>query len=181
MTVCVFCGARDGKKRFFLESARRFGTILGERGHSLIYGGGNVGLMGAVADAAMEAGALATGVIPKHLVDREIAHGGLDQLEMVGTMHERKARMHQLSDAFVALPGGIGTLEELTEVISWNQLSLLRHPVGLLNVDGYWNPFVSMLSEMAELGMTSPAAYQDLVVKDDPDELLVRLEERVRP
>lgn len=136
--VCVFCGSASGARPEYAESARKLGTALAERGIGVVYGGASVGLMGAVADAALAAGGEAIGVIPQALVDREVAHEGLTDLRVVGSMHERKALMAELSDAFVALPGGMGTLEELFEIFTWRQLGLHAKPIWLLDVAGYW-------------------------------------------
>ena len=135
--VCVFCGSSIGAKPAYAEAARNMGRLIAERRIGLVYGGGNVGLMGVIADAALEAGGEVIGVIPLALADREIAHTGLTQLHIVDSMHTRKAMMAELSDAFIAMPGGVGTFEELFEAITWTQLGLHRKPCGLLNVDGF--------------------------------------------
>src|SRR5688572_19234075 len=136
--VCVFCGASPGNDAAFAALARAVGEGLARRGIGVVYGGGRVGMMGFVADAALEAGGEVIGVIPRGMVDRELAHRGATELRIVGTLHERKAVMAQLSDAFIALPGGLGTLEELAEVVSWAQLGLHAKPIGLLGVADYW-------------------------------------------
>jgi len=133
--VCVFCGASTGRRSAYAEAARGFGALLAERGLGLVYGGGRVGLMGALADGALAGGGEAIGVIPQGLVDRELAHPGLSELRVVLSLHERKAEMAALADAFVALPGGFGTLDELMEQLTWAQLGLHRKPVGLLDVE----------------------------------------------
>jgi hypothetical protein len=143
--VCVFCGSSPGSDPAYLEAARGLGATLGHRGLSLVYGGASVGLMGAVADAALAAGAHVTGVIPSSMVTREIAHPALHDLRVVATMHERKALMADLADAFVALPGGIGTLDETFEILTWAQLGLHGKPVGFLNVAGFYDPLVAFL------------------------------------
>jgi len=137
--VCVFCGSSPGAHPDYAEAARAMGRLLAERKLALVYGGGNVGLMGEVADAVMGAGGEAIGVIPRHLEAREIAHRGLTELRVVDTMHQRKALMGDLSDAFIALPGGLGTLEEFFEVATWSQLGIHSKPLGLLNVRGYYD------------------------------------------
>ncbi len=137
--ICVFCGSRVGNKSIYKSAAQEMGYAIAKRGFGLIYGGGHTGLMGVVADAALTAGTEVIGVIPQFLLDREQEHGELTKLHIVNSMHERKAMMAELADAFIALPGGYGTLEELCEVITWAQLGLHNKPIGLLNVDGYYN------------------------------------------
>src|SRR6266478_5604142 len=136
--LCVFCGSSTGRRAVYAESARRLGAILPARGWGLVYGAGNIGLMGILADAALQAGAEVIGVIPQALVDREVAHDGLTQRHIVSTMHERKALMADLADAFAALPGGFGTGDEFFEVLTWGQLGLHAKPMGLLNVAGFF-------------------------------------------
>src|SRR4029453_17518746 len=136
--ICVFCGSASGRAPTYTAAARELGQLLAKRGIGLVYGGGNVGLMGKLADAVLDAGGRALGVIPQQLVDREIAHGGLTELHVVQNLHQRKARMAELADAFLTLPGGVGTMEELFEVWSWGRLGLHSKPCGLLNVDGYF-------------------------------------------
>ena len=138
--VAVFCGSNVGRSSAFLEQAQQLGTILARRGLGLVYGGGHVGLMGAVADAVLAEGGEVVGVITEHLVGAEIAHGGLTSLEVVATMHERKARMAELAAGFIALPGGFGTLDETLELLTWNQLGLIAKPVVLLDIDGFFGP-----------------------------------------
>jgi uncharacterized protein (TIGR00730 family) len=143
-SICIFCGSSTGNRSIYQEAAQAMGEAIARRGLSLIYGGGNVGLMGMVADAALAAGGEATGVIPKFLVDKEIAHNGLTQLHVVDSMHDRKALMTELADAFIALPGGYGTLEEFCEILTWAQLGLHQKPQGLLNVEGYYDPLLQL-------------------------------------
>jgi len=178
LRVCVYCGSRVGRDGRFLPVARDFGTLLADRGLELVYGGGKVGLMGAVADGALAGGGRVHGVIPRSMVEREIAHDGVD-LYVVETMHERKAQMEQLSDAFVALPGGTGTLDELFEMWTWAQLGLHGKPLGLLDVDGYWRPLVACVDHMVDEGFLRPDHRAMLVVSGRPDELLDRLGERI--
>ena len=137
--------------------ARQVGTSLAARGIGLVYGGGHVGLMGAVADAALEGGGDVTGVITQQLVGAEVAHGGLTRLEVVGSMHERKARLDQLADGFLVLPGGFGTLEEFTEVLTWNQLGIISKPIVLLDVDGYWSPLFEWIESAVTAGFVRPS------------------------
>ncbi|HEV2592981.1 MAG TPA: TIGR00730 family Rossman fold protein [Gaiellaceae bacterium] len=173
--VCVFCGASSGRRPLYAESARLFGEELARRGLGLVYGGGRVGLMGAVADGALAAGGEVIGVIPQELVDRELAHGGLTQLHVVGSLHERKALMADLSDAFVALPGGFGTLDELMEQLTWSQLGLHAKPVGLLDVEGYWVPLITLARHATEEGFVRENDLAAIAVGDDPRLLIDRL------
>src|SRR5512136_432379 len=173
--VCVFCGSSPGRNPAYARAARRLGGSLGERGIGLVYGGGSIGLMGVVADAALEGGVEVLGVIPKALARREIAHHGLTRLEVVPSMHVRKARMAELSDAFVAMPGGIGTLEELFEVLTWGYLGIHAKPVGLLDVGGYWRPLIRLLDHAVEEGFLRPAHRKLVVVDRSPSRLLDRI------
>ena len=154
-----------------VRSARPAGRGLG-----IVYGGGRVGLMGAVADGALAAGGEVIGVIPQSLVDRELAHGGLTRLHVVGSLHERKALMAELADGFVALPGGFGTLDELLEQLTWSQLSLHGKPVGLLDVEGYWRPLIALARHATEEGFVRESDLAAIAVADDPEALLDRLE-----
>ena len=150
-TICVFCGSQFGRNPAYRRAAEELGRELAVRGIGVVYGGGHVGLMGVLADAALAAGGTVTGVIPQSLADHEVAHTGLTTLHVVGSMHERKALMADLSDAFIALPGGYGTLEEFFEVVTWLQLGIHDRPIGLLNVDGYYDPLIAMIdSAVAE-------------------------------
>jgi uncharacterized protein (TIGR00730 family) len=171
--ICVFCGASSGRDRAYSAFARDVGAGLARRGIGLVYGGGRVGLMGAVADGALDAGGEVDGVIPRRLVDRELAHGGV-RLHFVETLHERKARMAELSDGFIALAGGLGTLEELAEVLSWAQLELHAKPVGLLDPSGYYEPLVAFLDRAEAEGFLGGAHRDLLMVERDLDALLER-------
>lgn len=173
--VCVFCGASSGRRPLYAEAARAFGEELARRGIGLVYGGGRVGLMGAVADGALDADGEVIGVIPQELVDRELAHAGLTQLHIVASLHERKALMADLSDAFVALPGGFGTLDELMEQLTWAQLGLHAKPVGLLEVDGYWAPLIALARHATEEGFVRESDLAAIAVGDDAGLLLDRL------
>jgi uncharacterized protein (TIGR00730 family) len=155
--VAVYCGSADGSDPIFLAEARALGKAIATAGMSLVYGGASVGLMGAVADAALHGGAEVVGVLPEVLAGREIAHGRLTTLEMVPTMHERKARMHELADAFIALPGGYGTLDELFEALTWAQLGMHAKPCILVNTAGYWNGLLSFLDSAVKAGFLKPA------------------------
>ena len=173
-SICIFCGSAPGHRPDYAEMAAAFGTLLGQRSIRLVYGGGNDGLMGALADAALAAGAEVIGVIPQMLVDRELAHRGTD-LRIVTSMHERKALMAELSDAFVALPGGLGTYEELFEVLTWAQLGIHHKPVACLNVLGYFDPFAQLLDRAVEEGFLRPENRRMFLSASDPEELLTQL------
>ncbi|HEY6003707.1 MAG TPA: TIGR00730 family Rossman fold protein [Anaeromyxobacter sp.] len=172
--VCVFCGSSAGKNPVYGEMAARLGSTLARRGIGLVYGGGSIGLMGAVADAALAAGGEVVGVIPRALQLRELAHGKLTTLHVVGSMHERKAKMAELAHAFIALPGGMGTLEEFSEILTWAQLGLHARPCGLLDVAGYYRPLITFFDAAVAEGFVRPEHRQLVVVADDPDALLDR-------
>jgi uncharacterized protein (TIGR00730 family) len=173
--VCVFCGSSVGAKPAYAEAAREMGRLIAKKGIGLVYGGGNVGLMGVIADAALEAGGEVTGVIPLALADREIAHTGLTDLRVVDSMHTRKAKMAELSDAFIAMPGGVGTFEEFFEAITWTQLGLHRKPCGLLNVDGFYTPLERFIDQAVTEGFIRPVHRAAIVVDDNPERLLEAL------
>jgi len=173
--ICVFCGSANGRRPAYARAARTFGASLAGKGLGLVYGGGSIGLMGIVADAALGGGAPVVGVIPRALARREIAHHGLTRLEVVPSMHARKARMARLSDAFVALPGGIGTLEEFFEVLTWGYLGIHAKPTGLLDVGGYWRPLIRLLDHAVDEGFLRPAHRKLVVVDRSPARLLERL------
>jgi uncharacterized protein (TIGR00730 family) len=184
--VCVFCGASSGRLPAYADAARAFGGALAGRGLGLVYGGGRVGLMGAVADGALAGGGEVIGVIPQELVDRELAHSGLTELHVVGSLHERKAKMAALADAFVALPGGFGTLDELLEQLTWSQLGLHAKPIGLLDIQDYWRPLIALARHATEEGFVREADLGAIAVGGDAIGLLDRLErltraERPRP
>lgn len=170
--VCVFCGSKHGRQTGYTMAARKTGRVLAEQGMGLVYGGGDVGLMGEVADAALEAGGEVTGIIPSFMVGQEVAHHGLTDLEVVDSMHERKARMAELADGFVALPGGWGTLEELFEVVTWAQLGLHAKPVGLLDVGGFFDDLLQFLDRAVAEGFVTEAHRGLLTADDDIERLL---------
>ena len=170
--ICVFCGASPGTNPIYLEAARAVGRALARRGLTLVYGGGGVGLMGALADAALDAGGEVIGVIPRALQLRELAHAKLTSLHVVGSMHERKAKMAELSDGFIALPGGMGTLEEFTEVLTWAQLGLHARPCGLLDIAGYYAPLIAFFDRAVAEGFILPDHRRIVHVANDPDALL---------
>ena len=173
--VCVFCGASSGRLSAYADAARSLGAALAGRDLALVYGGGRVGLMGAVADGALAAGGEVTGVIPQELVARELAHGGLTRLHVVETLHERKALMADLSDGFIALPGGFGTLDELLEQLTWSQLGLHAKPIGLLDAEGYWGPLIALAQHATAEGFVREADLAAIAVAEDPGALLDRL------
>ncbi len=172
--VCVYCGSSDGARPVYRAAAQELASTLARRGIGVVYGGASVGLMGAVADAALAAGGEVVGVIPQSLVDREIAHPGIE-LEVVATMHERKARMADLADAFVALPGGAGTLDELFEIYTWAQLGMHAKPCALLEVDGYWAGLTAFLDHAVAEGFLRAPHREMLLTAPDPDALLAAL------
>lgn len=170
--VCVFCGSSTPPDGDFGDAAQELGRTLAERGIELVYGGGQVGLMGEIADACLAAGGRVTGVIPTGLFSREVGHTGLTELHEVGSMHERKQLMYDLADGFIALPGGLGTLEELAECATWSQLGLHRKPIVLLDVAGFWDPLVALLDRMVGVGLLK-ARNRALVGRaSTPDEAL---------
>ena len=171
-SVCVFCGSSLGTLDVYRQSAVETGQLLARSGIRLVYGGGNVGLMGIVADACLEAGGAVTGVIPQSLVNREVAHTGLPDLRIVGSMHERKALMADLSDAFIALPGGIGTFEEFFEVATRTQLGLQRKPCGLLNVAGYYDGLLRQADRAVQDGFLKPEHRRMILTATEPEVLL---------
>jgi uncharacterized protein (TIGR00730 family) len=170
--LCVFCGSSAGHDPAYGALAAQMGRTLAQRGIGLVYGGGRVGLMGVLADAALAAGGEVIGVIPKALLDREHGHGSLSELRVVDSMHARKALMAELADGFVALPGGIGTLEELFEVWTWGQLGIHRKPCGLLDIAGFFAPLVSFLDHVVAAGLLGKTTRAMLTVATSPDDLL---------
>lgn len=173
--LCVFCGSTVGNQPIYTDAARRLGQIMVARGMGLVFGAGHIGLMGVLADAVLNEGGEAIGVIPQALVDRELAHTGLTRLHIVKTMHERKALMAELADGFVALPGGFGTGDELFEMLTWAQLGLHTKPIGLLNVAGYFTPLLHWLDNSLREGFVKPEHRKLLQESDEPGALLDRL------
>ena len=180
-SICVFCGSSSGARPSYQDAARALGRAVAATGRTLVYGGSNVGLMRAVADAALTERGTVIGVIPRHLVDLEVAHDGLTELRVVESMHERKQAMSDLADAFALMPGGLGSIEEFFEVWTWGQLGLHRKPYGLLNVDGYFNPLLAFLDHAVSERFVRPEHRKLLVVSDDPATLIGRLEEQRVP
>jgi len=174
-SLCVYCGSRSGADPRYAQAARALGTALGRGGHRLVYGGGHAGLMGVVADATLAAGGQVLGIIPRRLVNRELGHRGVQELRVVDTMHERKLQMAQASDAFVALPGGLGTLEELFEVWTWQQLGYHGRPIGLLDTGGFYQPLRALLAHTRDAGFVDARHVDALRVDTDPERLLETL------
>jgi hypothetical protein len=174
--VCVFCGSSPGARPAYADAARTLGQTLAAAGIGLVYGGAHVGLMGVLADAAMGAGGRVIGVIPRALVDLEIAHGGLTELRVVESMHERKATMADLADGFIALPGGLGTMEELFEILTWAHLGMHKKPCGLLDVDGYFAALRAFIDHMVDERFLHPVYRASLLVDSDPARLLAAFE-----
>ncbi len=170
--VCVFCGSSTGNKAIYREAAEALGNLLAVRSIGLVYGGGNVGLMGVIADAVLAGGGEVIGVIPRALADREIAHTGVTDLRVVDSMHTRKAMMADLSDAFVAMPGGVGTFEEFFEAVTWTQLGVHRKPCGLLNTAGFYTPLAAFIDQAVTEGFIKPVHRKMIIVDDHPERLL---------
>ena len=179
--ICVFCGSSFGARAEYKLAAQQMGKALAARKIGLVYGGGNVGLMGAIADATLAAGGEVIGVIPDSLLRREIGHSGLTQLHVVQTMHERKALMADLANAFIALPGGFGTMEEFCEIVTWSQLGIQQKPCGLLNVAGYWDHFLAMLDHSVDEKFVRPENSELILVAKNPETMLERLMEWTPP
>lgn len=179
--VCVYCGANPGRDPAYADAARAMGRTLARRGIGVITGGGRVGLMGVVADAALDAGGTVTGVIPEALMKKELAHGGLTELVVTPSMHERKARMAELADGFVALPGGLGTYEELFEIWTWAQLGWHAKPCGLLNANGFYDRLVGFVDHATTEGFLRAEHRTMLIVDTDPERLVDRFADYVAP
>jgi uncharacterized protein (TIGR00730 family) len=182
MNICVFCGSSKGNKAVYAEAATALGAALAARNMGLVYGGGKVGLMGIVANSVMQNGGTVTGIIPHFLNSKEgIAFDAITEVQVVDSMHERKMRMHELSNGVVAMPGGYGTLDELFEILTWAQLGLHTQPVGLLNVNNYFTPLVTMLDNMVTEGFLSTKNRSMLLVSDTPDDLLDQMAAYIAP
>jgi uncharacterized protein (TIGR00730 family) len=179
--ICVFAGSRPGAQSEYIDAARQLGRSLVERDYGLVYGGGNVGLMGVIAEAVLEGRGYVIGVIPEPFVVKEVAHRGLSELRIVQSMHERKAVMAELSDGFIALPGSIGTMEEFFEVLSWAQLGIHEKPCGLLNVCDYYQHIVQFLDHAVEQHFLKPQHRSLLIVEQEPQSLLNRFEQFAAP
>lgn len=175
-SIAVYCGSSHGAKPEYTATARTLGKLLAERDIALIYGGGDVGLMGEIANSVLENKGSVVGVITRHLADKEVAHHGVSTLHIVDSMHERKALMAELADAFIAMPGGIGTLEELAEVMVWTQLGLHPKPSGILNIEGYYDPLLSLFQGMVGQGFLAGEQLHSLAVSDEPVTLVDELQ-----
>ena len=173
--ICVYCGSNGGSKLTYLTAAKQLGVLLAEKGIGLVYGGGDIGMMGAVADGALSRGGEAIGVTPGMFVEMGVIHQGLTDLKVVDTMHERKAMMAELSDGFIALPGGLGTFEELFEALTWAQLGLHQKPCGILNVDGYFTRLVEFLEHAVQEQFIKESHNKMLIVAELPEELLEKM------
>lgn len=175
MNICVFCGSSSGKNPIYAHAAKELGYLIAKSNHTLIYGGGNIGLMGIVADAVLEASGKVIGIIPKFLMDREVGHTGLTSLEIVSSMHERKKRMADLSDAFIAIPGGWGTLEEIAEILTWKQLGLVAQPVAVLNINRFFDPLLTQMRFMVDEGFLREENFSSIKSSESPAEILSAL------
>ncbi|SKA81632.1 hypothetical protein SAMN02745166_00790 [Prosthecobacter debontii] len=175
MRIAIYCGANGGHDPLYRQAAAGLAAHLARQGIGLVYGGGNVGLMGVIADAALEAGGKVIGVIPQSLMEKELGHGGVTELHVVRSMHERKQMMVDLSDGFIALPGGFGTLDELFETLTWLQLSFHGKPVGLFNVNGFFDGLLQFLDHMASQGFLRQVHRNCVLVSDNPDDLLAQM------
>ncbi|MDH4058860.1 MAG: TIGR00730 family Rossman fold protein [Cyclobacteriaceae bacterium] len=175
MNVCVFCGSSAGKNSLYAHSARELGELLAKDGHTLIFGGGNIGLMGILADAVLINGGKAIGVIPDFLMKKEVGHNGLTTLEVVSSMHERKRRMADLADAFLVIPGGWGTLDETAEILTWRQLGLIQQPVGLLNINGFFDLLIAQMNHMVREGFLNQDNMDFVKVDKTPEAVLQKL------
>lgn len=171
-SIAIFCGAQSGFNPVYSQAAQALGALFAQKNIRLVYGGGKVGLMGVIADAVLAGGGEAVGVIPQSLVDMEVAHQGLTKLHVVQTMHERKALMAAESDAFIAMPGGFGTFDEFCEIVTWNQIKIIKKPFALFNVNGYFNPFLQMLDHATAEGFLKPEQRNHVLVSDSQEELL---------
>lgn len=180
-SICVYCGSNFGARDSYLSAARRLGKEMAKRQIRLVYGGGNVGLMGAIADAVLSAGGSVVGVIPQALAEKEVAHKGLSDLRIVSSMHERKALMAELADAFIALPGGLGTLEEFCEIATWTQLGFQDKACGLLNVDGFYDGLLSFLDHATDEHFVRPEHRQIVITGTEPDKLIENLSQFKSP
>ena len=175
MNVCVFCGSSTGANAVYAEAAKELGLLLSKNKCSLVYGGGNIGMMGIIADEMLKNSSKVIGVIPDFLVQREVAHPGLSELIVVKTMHERKKRMADMTDLFIVLPGGMGTLDEMAEILTWKQLGLIDKPVGLLNVNGYFDPLIHQLEKMVNEGFLNRKNLLSIKIANNAPQLITLL------
>jgi len=172
MNICVYCGSSPGKNRNIIEQAQKFGRLMTENGHNLVYGGSSLGVMGVIADSVMLNGGEVIGVIPENLFSKEVAHTGITRLITVKDMHQRKSHMAELSDAFVAFPGGFGTMEELFEIITWNQIGILKKPVTIMNIDGFYDNLIRMIDHAAVSGFIKEKNREILQVAETLEQCL---------
>ncbi len=179
--ICVFCGSSFGNNKSYSDTANILGNLIAKNNIELVYGGASVGLMGEIASAVLNAGGKVTGVIPKQLIEKEVAHTGLNDLRIVGSMHERKSLMAELSDGFIAMPGGFGTLEEVFEVVAWGQLNFHNKPLGLLNVNGYYNNLIKFLDHSVNENFIKPEHREMILVDNDPEAMLTQLQNYIPP
>jgi len=179
--ICVFCGSSFGNNKSYSDTANLLGNLIAKKNIELVYGGASVGLMGEIASAVLKAGGKVTGVIPKQLLEKEVAHTGLNDLRIVGSMHERKSLMADLSDGFIAMPGGFGTLEEVFEVVAWGQLNFHDKPLGLLNVNGYYNNLIKFLDHSVNENFIKPEHREMILVNNDPEAMLTQLQNYIPP
>ena len=179
--ACIYCGSSRGKDAIYSDTAKVMGETLTRHDLDLVYGGGSIGIMQVIADSVMRSGGRAIGVIPQSLVDREVAHHGLTELHITGSMHERKSRMAELSDAFIALPGGLGTLEEIFEIWTWTQLGFHDKPIALLNIRDYYSNLLHFLDNAVDQGFVKQEHRNMLIVESDPEKLVMKLSEYVPP
>ncbi len=179
--ACIYCGSSTGKDPVYSDTAIAMGETLARHGLDLVYGGGSIGIMRIIADSVLKSGGQAIGVIPQSLVDREVAHQGLTELHITSSMHERKSRMAELSDAFIALPGGLGTLEEIFEIWTWTQLGFHDKPIALLNTRDYYSSLLHFLDNAVDQGFVKPDHRHMLIVESDPEKLVMQLKDYVPP
>jgi uncharacterized protein (TIGR00730 family) len=172
MNICVFCGSSTGHDPVYAEAAGKLGALMAEKSIMLVYGGGNIGLMGIVADSVLDAGGKVFGVIPDFLLKREVGHRGITTLEIVDSMHQRKQRMADMANAFIALPGGWGTLDELAEILTWKQLGLINQPVFIININGFFDPLLAQMRSMKDEGFLRPEYFNSLQIANTPDEAI---------
>ena len=175
MNICVFCGSSSGTNNLYAEAAKELGRLLADQKITLIYGGGNIGLMGILADSVLNSGGEVIGVIPDFLLQKEVGHRGLTRLEVVGSMHERKKRMAELSDAFIAMPGGWGTLDETAEILTWRQLGLIHQPLGILNINEFFQKLINQMEIMVSEGFLNSANFNTVITSTSPQSLLEKL------
>ncbi len=175
MNICVFCGSSEGADPVYAKAAKELGQLISKSNSSLVYGGGNIGLMGILADEVLTHKGKVIGVIPDFLMKREVGHTGITQLEIVGTMHERKKRMAEIADVFLALPGGWGTLDELAEILTWKQLGLIDQPIGLLNIDSFFDSLIAQMETMVSKGFLNESNFSSIKISESPQKLLTLL------